>query len=111
MTEQQIIETLATKVMGWSELESIFYEEAKSFPAFYLRDTGGCGVVEKESNRYIDYDWNPLQNIADAWQVVEKFGSMEQFDIRRIKFMGLIPIKIYDITPKAICETALKAVA
>lgn len=43
MTDQQIIETLATKVMGWAEGVSSYYPS-----------------------------WNPLQNIADAWQVVDR---------------------------------------
>lgn len=49
MTEQQIVVTLATKVMGWSKEQIDFL-----YPA-----------------------WNPLQNIADAWQVVEQI--MKQY--------------------------------
>ncbi|MGK5511761.1 BC1872 family protein [Brevibacillus formosus] len=48
MTEQQIVETLGVKVMGWSKEQVGFL-----YPA-----------------------WNPLQNIADAIQVAEKlFGE------------------------------------
>ncbi|MGG1531407.1 BC1872 family protein [Brevibacillus agri] len=57
--EQQIIETLATKVMGWS-------------------------TMSKQSSFWLDFEghlrpkrsWNPLQNIEHAWQVVEKLESM-----------------------------------
>lgn len=48
MTEQQIIETLATKVMGWTKAQVDFL-----YPA-----------------------WNPLKNSADALQIAEEaFGE------------------------------------
>jgi hypothetical protein len=72
MIDQEIIFTLATKVMGWVELDSVFYEEAKAYPAFYFSESVICGVVEKTPDRYIDYVWNPLQNIADAWMLMDK---------------------------------------
>ena len=59
MTEKQIIETLATKVMGW-ELG---------------RHAGELFWFEKGLLKTKEKDWNPLQNIADAWQVVEKIGT------------------------------------
>ncbi|MED1795163.1 hypothetical protein [Brevibacillus nitrificans] len=59
----------------------------------------------------IEVPWNPLQNIDDAWMLVEKFGGMERFDFQRIKFLALMPINIYDITPKSICESAIEAVS
>ncbi|MCR8983206.1 BC1872 family protein [Brevibacillus laterosporus] len=54
MTEQQIIVTLATKVMGWKQ-----YDETD----FWFGDNG---------NLFNSSLWNPLQNIADAWQLMEK---------------------------------------
>lgn len=54
MTDQQIVLTLATKVMGWKR-----YEETD----YWYGDNG---------NLFNSSLWNPLQNIADAWQVVEK---------------------------------------
>jgi len=56
MTEQQIIETLATKVMGWDKVYIEFM-----YPM-----------------------WNPLQNIADAFQVAEKFDS---YKVKKIQYM------------------------
>ena len=58
MTEQQIIETLATKVMGWEKAVATDGKE-------YWDNGKFCGGIWLR-------DWNPLQNIADAWQVVEK---------------------------------------
>lgn len=55
MTEQQIIETLATKVMGWETRRSV-----DGNVVWVVVDGIPCKL------------WNPLQNIADAWQVVEK---------------------------------------
>lgn len=79
MTEQQIIETLAIRVMGWSNA----------------------------SHMYIV--WNPLQNIADAWMIVEKMGQgNDEAHYRFVKyFMGW---SIHDITPKEICRAAIEAV-
>jgi len=61
MTEQQIIETLATKVMGWHKAEfngaERWYKE--------------CGNPAERIN------WNPLQNIADAWMLVDKLKEQE----------------------------------
>ncbi|ELK39059.1 hypothetical protein RI662_10640 [Brevibacillus agri] len=56
MTEQQIIETLATKVMGW-KVDGI---------AYVMADNPDYMVGVQVAN------WNPLQNIADAWQLLTK---------------------------------------
>ncbi|TPG86862.1 hypothetical protein EEL32_12180 [Brevibacillus laterosporus] len=63
MTEQQIIETLATKVMGWD------IEDEKNFRF--------QGVLEVRDCLNHFEEWNPLQNIADAWQLVDKIGPFE----------------------------------
>jgi Phage ABA sandwich domain len=57
MTDQQIIETLATKVMGW--------EEEKDFNRY----KGEIWVKVAECSFNL---WNPLQNIADAWMLMDK---------------------------------------
>lgn len=61
MNEQQIIETLATKVMGWHKIPS------PRVGAYAFR----CPHPH-DRHLFRDTLWNPLQNIADAWQVVEK---------------------------------------
>jgi len=129
MNEQQIVLTLATKVMGWKELESIFYEEAEAFPAFYIND-GMCCVVEKQPDRYIDYVWNPLENINDAWRIADKLGicaipqSAEDgfrwyaCDIESVSYRGEeISIRVKgdtgyskDTAQEAICYSALEVV-
>lgn len=60
MTEQQIVLMLATKVMGWKR-----YEETD----FWYGDNG---------NLFNSSLWNPLQNISDAWMLVEKIGSPDE---------------------------------
>ncbi|NRQ51965.1 hypothetical protein [Brevibacillus sp. HD1.4A] len=62
MTEQKIVETLATRVMGW-ELDNRYFIGATRHECFLLPD----------GNRILRQNWNPLQNIADAWALVEKF--------------------------------------
>ncbi|MED1784681.1 hypothetical protein P4V43_22885 [Brevibacillus fortis] len=64
MTEQQMVLTLATKVMEW---------ETRSEQSHFWLDSDGH--LRPKSN------WNPLHNIADAWQVVEKFESYMVWDI------------------------------
>ncbi|GEC93065.1 BC1872 family protein [Brevibacillus brevis] len=82
MTEQQIVVTLATKVMGWSKEQIDFL-----YPA-----------------------WNPLQNIADAWMIVEKFKTLRETNyLAYLVFYEHIPSSIYAITPRTICDAALEA--
>lgn len=97
MTEQQIVETLGVKVMGWS----------------------------KEQVRFLYPAWNPLQNIADAWQVVEKLG--ESFWEVNIDLGSKSPtarvviyktytrkdghVAIASTVQEAICRAALRAIA
>ncbi|MGW9128088.1 BC1872 family protein [Paenibacillus chitinolyticus] len=102
MTEQQIIETLAMKVMGWTK------DRAEDF-------AGHEWVIkeiwrEKNGQLAADGDWNPLQNIADAWMIVEKMGQgNDEVHYRFVKyFMGW---SIHDITPEEICKAAIEAVA
>ncbi|RFB35708.1 BC1872 family protein [Brevibacillus sp. VP] len=90
MTEQQIIVTLATKVMGWER-----YQETD----FWFGDNG---------NLFNSSLWNPLENIADAWMIVEKFKNGDP--ILRAKFAVLLPVLIYEIEPKDICKAAMEAV-
>ncbi|MCR8980915.1 BC1872 family protein [Brevibacillus laterosporus] len=90
MTEQQIIVTLATKVMGWKR-----YQETD----FWFGDNG---------NLFNSSFWNPMENIADAWMIVEKFKNGDP--ILRAKFAVLLPVLIYEIEPKDICKAAMKVV-
>lgn len=59
LTEQQIIVTLATKVMGWQRKKDDYVDW------WMHEDVFICRVDE----------WNPLQNIADAWMLVEKLRA------------------------------------
>lgn len=61
MTEQQIIETLGTEVMGW-----------RIDKPYWSKKT----VWVKSSTQY-DWieNWNPLENLSDAFQVVDKLLS------------------------------------
>lgn len=63
--EQQIIETLTTKLMGWEKRDMLGVSWANKY-----------GWFAPDGQFKASGDWNPLQNIADAWQVVEKIESM-----------------------------------
>ncbi|UED77472.1 hypothetical protein [Brevibacillus sp. DP1.3A] len=107
MTDQQIVLTLATKVMGWKR-----YGETE----FWYGDNG---------NLFDSSFWNPLQNIADAWQVVEKLG--ESFWEVNIDLGSKSPnarvviyrtytrkdghVAIASTVQEAICGAALRAIA
>ena len=92
MTDQQIILTLATKVMGWKR-----YGETD----FWYGDNG---------NLFDHSFWNPLQNIADAWMIVDKFRNKKD-PIIRAEFALRLPVLIYEIKPRDICLAAYKLVA
>ncbi|AGR47222.1 hypothetical protein JIMMER1_92 [Brevibacillus phage Jimmer1] len=92
MTEQQIIVTLATEVMGWRWI----YHVELDLWGWHSPDEFRKG-------------WNPLENIADAWMIVEKFKNGDP--ILRAKFAVLLPVIIYEIEPKDICKAAMKVVA
>jgi len=102
MTEQQIIETLATKVMGW----------------YWIGDGRVNKLNGEEPTR-----WNPLQDITDAWMIAEKLyiGVLPQSpgspDV--MKFLAVFETHPYDrdievyakTAQEAICKAALEAVA
>ncbi|WP_312117668.1 BC1872 family protein [Brevibacillus reuszeri] len=79
MTEQQIIETLATKVMGWSQWDGLWCKD-RSHTTFI------CKVA----------DWNPLQNIADAWMIVEEMRKRQYYFVVAICFNG------YEVYPERV---------
>lgn len=104
MTEQQIIEALAVKVMGWEKRDlqelGYWYHEGK--------------VVCRRGN------WNPLQNIADAWQVVEKLRQSLSVRIESHSDGWYVELKNHIDLPisgegktaqEAICKAAMEAVA
>jgi hypothetical protein len=78
--EQQIIETLATKVMEWRQVNlgiSIAWVDSEG----------------RDISAQVD-SWNPLHNIADAWQLAEKAFGEEWFLHRHdggYSFKGVTP--------------------
>lgn len=94
MTEQQIIETLATKVMGWKE--GFAFEFHSEDDIIYIHDMNGFKVI-----------WNPLQNIADAWQVVEKMKSLGwRYILSNKTAFGDVYCYFFDDNTKPIYHTA-----
>ncbi|PCN42288.1 hypothetical protein B9C88_21550 [Brevibacillus laterosporus] len=107
MTDKQIIEILATKVMGW-KADGIAYVKADN-PEYMV----GVQVAE----------WNPLEDLNHAFEVVEKLrGSIsilvESFPdgyegIARKEYGDCrVLAEISAKTPQeAICNAAMKVVA
>ncbi|MGG4452394.1 hypothetical protein [Brevibacillus porteri] len=61
------------------------------------------------NGREVATHWHPLLKIADAWMIVEKFQKGDP--ILRAKFAVLLPVLIYKLEPKDICNAALEVVA
>lgn len=58
--DQQIITTLATKVMGWER----FFHEGMQLWGW-----------KQDSPYFFTSHWNPLHNIDDAWRIVKKLKA------------------------------------
>lgn len=97
MTEQQIIITLATKVMGWQRKKDDYVDW------WMHEDVFICRVDE----------WNPLQNIADAWMIVEKIKDNDEQKRHFSAWLALTTgtNSIFGVTPKAISMAAYRLVA
>lgn len=116
MDSREIDRLVAEKVMGW-RLKS-FAGAAGGFTA-WVNDDGKIVKYENDCTLHVhQYDfWRPTINIADAWQVVEKFEIVE---INRIMDGYSCEITLFDpfrirrgeakTAPLAICLAALKAV-
>lgn len=63
MTDEQIIELLSTKVMGWQ-----LHPTYNSLHGWYVPD-GDQFRFEARA------DWNPLSKIQDTWMVLEKIAG------------------------------------
>jgi len=78
MSEEQIIEALATKVMGWVWLD---LSSSIHFIPNQLQAPAGWFRTEKDSAGYEGWvqkaqsNWNPLTNPADCKQVREKLAE------------------------------------
>lgn len=92
----QIIETLATKVMGWKQRQD--WEK----------------TVWENGHEWLVMEWNPLQNIADAWMIIEKLGDYrlmkEASDNHICIFWDTNGVGIGKTAQEAICNAALKAI-
>jgi len=109
MTEQQIIETLATKVMGWTkhevELDMTDGSKQKFFDSWQL------------NGQDVAFHWNPLQSIADAYQVIEQMNENgyvvelihdKAFKVCRVTEEGSVLQDIYRYRiQEAICTAAV----
>lgn len=93
--EQQIIETLATKVMEWDRHDEYFILDEHAIHADYLHEV-----------------WNPLQNIADAWMLVEKIKDNDEQKRHFSTWLALTTgtNSIFGVTPKAISMAAYRLV-
>ncbi|QOS97577.1 hypothetical protein JNUCC42_13355 [Brevibacterium sp. JNUCC-42] len=119
MTEQQIIETLATKVMGWEQKNLPNNDAGLPYYAEYWVNEEGLKI------KPVNF-WNPFHSLTDAFQVMEKIGA-NKFNteiIRRtdgmcfvtFKKVGRAEDKLFEVyasgetVQKAVCNAAMKVV-
>jgi hypothetical protein len=109
--KREMVETLATQVMGWRD-----ENPESSVP---------CWWDEANQRSRIKADWKPIDRIADAWMLVEALGdvtidgsfaaSARNPGVRTWVFCldsaGHVFEGVGDTAPLAICRAALKAVA
>lgn len=104
MTDRQKIETLATKVMGWEVI---------------YNDWRGLMIKKQDGTVISAWSWNPLKNLADAFQVAEKFDS---YTVKKIQYMHVYSCVLRSellgealaggiTAQEAICNAAYKLVA
>lgn len=122
---------IATKVMGWEPLEIGYYgTDSETLRQKELEDWIDKVGIEAVGFYWIDVDtdfwmdmsgwqgWRPSTNIAQAWQVLEKFpwpdyhvavytrGSAWSCDIQKID--GRLCAETEETVPLAICMCALE---
>lgn len=109
MTDQQMNEALATKVMGW-QLDNRYFIGATRHECYLL----------PAGSRILRSQWNPHENIADAWQLVEKIQEVRWIKIQVGKTTLCLSGKYQgqedmaegaETAPRAICKLALKIFA
>jgi hypothetical protein len=131
LTGKQLGIAVAKEVMGWTEQRDIYSYDGP-YPAFtiggdYLCKWHSCGEDRSWHNPGEDrgwYAWAPWRDMNDAWEVVEKIGSMS-FSVKN-RFVDMLPLTVGDQqrwqieplwaflfvvdVPMAILRAALKAV-
>ncbi|RNB59436.1 hypothetical protein EDM57_04655 [Brevibacillus gelatini] len=102
VTEQQIVGTLATKVMGWSKGKYI--EDGAYIADAWYDDQGDFMEWVR--------DWQPTERIDHAWQVMEEINKSNE-QKRHFNTWMLLEVganAFSAVTPKAICKAATKTV-
>lgn len=105
MEDKEIVLTIATEVVGW---------ERHKETDFWKGDNG---------NLFDSSLWNPLQNIAEAWQVLKRLEAYGwEWEMKAASHLhpsikmthGVTLRKVYahgDDEAKTICNAAMKVVA
>ena len=114
MTDEELNNAVAVEVMGWYEqYDALAWEWA------YWSTEKDAEVAENTDFDFYLNEWNPCEDIRQAWQVVEKMRSMgwsyvvgDEAGIYYCKFINLY-ITCSDeanTQQRAICQAALDAV-
>jgi len=95
--EQDIIQCLATKIMGWRNNQM----------GYWVTNEGRIQVRISE--------WNPLRNIAHAWMIVERIRNNEEyeteFNLNMNALFGNSHNRYTSITPMTISTAAYLLIA
>jgi hypothetical protein len=122
MNLREIDRLIAEKVMGCEEAPSIWFNDYDKSKKYYcISDTldKEINIIEYVDRGWVQYLFYPSENIADAWQVVEKL-DVEEFSISKFgqEYHVWVEIELggegflikSKTAPLAICLAALKAV-
>jgi hypothetical protein len=127
MNLREIDRLVAEKVIGCEEAPSIWFDEYDKTKKYYcisVTSDKEISIIEYGDRGWVQYLFHPSENIADAWQVVEKLYKDKGLRM----FVGLNFPPLYEArlmdekgdwighgvdaetAPLAICLAALKAV-
>ena len=111
LTDEELDALVATEVMGW-EKRAALPEVDINHPLYWFDADG-------ERQKWV-YGWFPSTSIADAWEVVEKFGYYESNNCahQHTWYLEQMPVQAGQkfakasapTAPRAICLAALRAV-
>lgn len=111
MTDREIVEAVATRVMGWTFLNN---DEVSARDAGVVRPIYQSWLRPDKTMITLD-DWSPLTDHNHAMQVAEKMRERGETDPVFINFVRGLPSEdcvdlMFRLSPRLICLAALAAV-
>lgn len=98
LTDKEICIDLAKDLMGWDFWDAV--EPAPGFPMFADWERGNeLAVYEDADTGEMTRWWTPLENMSDAWEIVEKLStlslSVQCRFVEALREIGTLPTKMH----------------